>query len=113
MSFLSELRELNTKRAHNDFGHTKDLTDWSEGDWALAIAGETGELCNMIKKRMRNQFDGDQVSDHDVGEEIADIIIYCDLLAARMGLKTLDKLIWNKFNAVSVKRDSPFFMRIE
>jgi NTP pyrophosphatase (non-canonical NTP hydrolase) len=44
---------------------------------ALALAGEVGELCNMIKKRWR---DGADLTD-ECREEIADIRVYLELLA--------------------------------
>lgn len=44
---------------------------------ALALAGEVGELANMIKKRWR---DGVDLSE-DIRDEIADIRVYLELLA--------------------------------
>jgi NTP pyrophosphatase (non-canonical NTP hydrolase) len=44
---------------------------------ALALAGEVGELCNMIKKRWR---DGADMKD-ECRDEIADIRVYLELLA--------------------------------
>lgn len=44
---------------------------------ALALAGEVGELCNMIKKRWR---DGADMTD-EVRDEIADCRVYLELLA--------------------------------
>jgi NTP pyrophosphatase (non-canonical NTP hydrolase) len=44
---------------------------------ALALAGEVGELCNMIKKRWR---DGADLTD-ECRDEIADIRVYLELLA--------------------------------
>lgn len=44
---------------------------------AIAIAGETGELCNMIKKRWRDKVDLSE----EIRDEIADIRVYLELLA--------------------------------
>ena len=44
---------------------------------ALALAGEVGELCNMIKKRWR---DGANLAE-ECRDEIADIRVYLELLA--------------------------------
>lgn len=44
---------------------------------ALALAGEVGELCNMIKKRWR---DGVDLTE-EIREELADIRVYLELLA--------------------------------
>jgi NTP pyrophosphatase (non-canonical NTP hydrolase) len=81
-----------------------DVADWSETDWATAIAGEVGEACNLIKKRRRD--DGAYPSAEDVGKELADAVIYIDLLCARMGLE-LGEIVANKFNEVSERVKSP------
>ena len=65
------------------------------------MAGETGEACNLIKKLRR----GEAVRPETIGEEIADVVIYADLLAARLGLD-LGECVRAKFNLVSVKRGS-------
>jgi NTP pyrophosphatase (non-canonical NTP hydrolase) len=44
---------------------------------ALALAGEVGELCNMIKKRWR---DGVDLTE-DIRDEIADCRVYLELIA--------------------------------
>lgn len=91
---LRGLRELNAHRCSVSFGHGVD--GWSETDWACAVAGEAGELCNLIKKRRR----GDDIGMGAVADEIADVVIYLDLLAARLGID-LGDAIAAKFNAVS------------
>lgn len=70
--------------------------DWTLADWSNAIAGETGEMCNLIKKIRR----GDNVDVQDVGRELADIVIYADILADKLGLNLSD-CIQQKFNEVS------------
>jgi NTP pyrophosphatase (non-canonical NTP hydrolase) len=47
---------------------------------ALAIAGEAGELANLMKK----EWQGDKVDDHNLREEIADIRIYLEHLARHL-----------------------------
>jgi NTP pyrophosphatase (non-canonical NTP hydrolase) len=47
---------------------------------ALAIAGEAGELANLVKKKWQ----GDAVDNHSVREEIADISIYLEHLARHL-----------------------------
>ncbi len=80
--------------------------DWDERDWGNALAGEVGELCNMIKKRHRNLKESDRIPNEELGKEIADIICYCDLLAAQLGLE-LDDIIPKKFNEISDRYDCP------
>jgi len=70
--------------------------EWTLSDWSNALAGETGELCNWIKKIRR----GDKVDVAEAGKELADIVIYADLLAEELGLNLAD-CIRSKFNEVS------------
>lgn len=86
------LRAANMERCVTAFG---GHDDWEPERWALATFGEAGEACNALKKLIRG--DG---SVEDVGHEIADMVIYADLWAARMGL-SLGEIIARKFNIVS------------
>lgn len=73
-----------------------------------ALAGETGELCNMIKKVSRadfgevtgNDLELTQKTKHEMGLELADIIMYCAQIAndLNIDLATCTKL---KFNEIS------------
>ena len=79
----------------------RPIDTWSESEWMVAIAGEVGEAANLIKKRNRPELiDVDEVVD-----ELADAVIYIDLLCTRMG-RSLEDGIRRKFEAVSVKRHS-------
>jgi NTP pyrophosphatase (non-canonical NTP hydrolase) len=80
-------------------------TSWSP-TWATAVAGEVGEACNFIKKRRR----GEEVATNDIGKELADAVIYLDLLAWNLGLD-LGKAVTDKFNEVSERRGTT--IRIE
>jgi NTP pyrophosphatase (non-canonical NTP hydrolase) len=109
---FEKLREQNVRRCEDVF-HPVD--SWSPTDWATAMAGECGEACNNIKKLRR--LDGaDQELDtehnrakliHDTANELADLVIYADLLAARLGID-LGYAVTKKFNEVSEKRGSAF-----
>jgi NTP pyrophosphatase (non-canonical NTP hydrolase) len=77
------------------------LDAWSPTDWACALAGETGEACNLIKKLRR----GEEVESGDIARELADVVIYADLLAARCGID-LGEAVRCKFNEVSHRRGS-------
>ena len=96
---LLVLRKANVKRCVQDFKHSLD--DWSEMEWGCAAAGEMGELCNLLKKRKR----GEDIPLKAVMDEIADVIIYLDLLAAKLGVH-LSGPIRDKFNEVSERRHS-------
>jgi len=82
---------------------------WSLSDWGLAMIGEAGEACNVIKKINRNQNDmvgnlelQDSELKNMLGEELADTVIYIDLLAQKVGID-LSKAIVDKFNKISEK----------
>jgi NTP pyrophosphatase (non-canonical NTP hydrolase) len=94
---FSELRAANQDRL-KDFSHfTKDPEeDWSLNDWAVAAAGEMGEMCNLAKKLRR----GEDISAEDIGKEIADTITYLDFVAWKLGLDT-GSIVQAKFNEVS------------
>jgi len=96
---LKQLSAANKDRCQI-FGH--ELNDWSAPEWGNAVAGETGELCNKIKKLHR----GDVIDLEDIGREAADVVIYLDLLCQRLGID-LQTAIVNKFNEVSEKKGSP------
>lgn len=95
---LLTLRIANQKRCEQSF---HPIDEWSETDWGCAVAGEVGELCNLLKKRKR----GDNIPLKAVMDEIADTIIYLDLLAARLGVH-LSGPIRDKFNEVSKRMNS-------
>ena len=75
------------------------------------MAGECGEACNEVKKLRR--LDGAdsgcdtqrKVLRKKIGRELADLVIYADLLAARLRID-LGKEVVGKFNEVSENRGS-------
>jgi len=95
LSFF-ELRAANVARCA-EFGH--GVEDWSPADWATAVAGELGEAFNLLKKRRR----GEPINNSDIAHELADTVIYLDLLASRLGID-LGAAIRQKFNIVSERR---------
>jgi NTP pyrophosphatase (non-canonical NTP hydrolase) len=92
---LKQLKAANDIRLYNTPAYAPCL-EWTLADWSNAIAGETGEMCNMIKKIRR----GDAIDPKEVGKELADIIIYADILASLLGLDLSDCIV-QKFNEVS------------
>ena len=78
--------------------------------WSNAMAGETGEVCNKTKKLSRlltgdvawnkhNDRDVEKLRE-EIGCEVADVVIYADLLMQRMGL-SLEEYIVKVFNQKS------------
>ncbi len=92
------LRKANVLRCEEVFF---PLNSWSPTDWGCALAGEAGEACNFAKKLKR----GEDIAHIQIGFELADVVIYADLFAARLGLD-LDRLVRDKFNFTSTKRNS-------
>ena len=95
---FDELRDANVRRCEDVF---HGLNEWTLSDWGCAMAGEVGEACNLIKKTRR----GEKINPDDIAEEVADVVIYADLLMARMG-KDLGESVRAKFNKVSQRRGS-------
>ncbi len=69
------------------------------------LAGETGELCNFIKKfeRRRLGIAGGLVDLEAIKEEIADVVICADLIAMDLGVD-LWEAVRKKFNSTSAKK---------
>jgi NTP pyrophosphatase (non-canonical NTP hydrolase) len=95
---------LNSKRSLQWRGDK----EWSLSDWAVALAGEAGELCNVVKKlnRIRDELPGNKPGvtkeslEKELIGEIADIYLYLDLFAEAAGVD-LPSAIKMKFNEVS------------
>lgn len=90
-------REVNQRRDKEVFGDC--LGTWSLSDWATALAGETGEFCNLVKKIRRGDFSIEEVR-QDLANELVDIFGYLDHTANSLGID-LDYAIAHKFNRVS------------
>lgn len=111
---LVRLRTMNGSRVlrwHNGrFGSNTfigDGEDWTSADWSNAMQGEAGEAGNIVKKIRRLETNARWANPEDktelitkLGNELADTIIYADLLAAYYGID-LQEAIIRKFNAVS------------
>lgn len=111
---FSELRTANVARCEEVF---HPLAAWSPTDWACAMAGECGEACNAVKK-LRRHADGTNTTKDPqtvedcvavIGHELADLIIYADLLAARLGID-LGAVVQQKFNVVSDRMSATVFL---
>lgn len=124
---LEYLNKINCRRAAR--WHKDGITEWSISDWAVAMAGEAGEVCDAVKKLRRIETDtvrmsvmprlGDEAllrqadtrrereaAIVEIGKEIGDTLGYLDLLATRCGL-SLEEVFIQKFNEVSEKYSFP------
>lgn len=97
MLTFKKLRKKNIERCWAGFKMLLD--DWSPAEWTNAIAGETGEACNLTKKLKR----GDKIKIKNIAKELADIVIYTDLAAASLGID-LEEAVRSKFNEVSRRK---------
>lgn len=108
---IKELQRISVDRAQR----LTPIYEWELSQWGVALAGECGEACNVIKKinrieigagRMnRNNPAFDELID-ELGAELADTMGYLVLLAAAAGID-LEAAIKEKFNAVSEKHGVP------
>jgi len=98
---FTHFQSANEERCRVAFGH--DPRTWTPEQWACAIAGEAGELCNLVKKVFRGDFTLGTKRE-DILEEIADVIHYCDLMITALDGDT-EVEIRKKFNKVSIRRN--------
>jgi len=110
-SFLRRLRRINVARCAR--WHGPDTEPWTGADWSNAMCGEAGEVANVVKKMRRHETGTGSVNNPSpealrvmLGDEIADTLIYLDLLAAHYGLD-LEAAVERKFDAVSVREGFP------
>ena len=103
------LREANRERQQQrDTGNQIDLS--YRGN---ELAGEVGEVCNLIKKLERERLGirGSRASVGELAKELADVVICVDLIAMMMGID-LDEAVMLKFNETSEKVGLPQRLRL-
>lgn len=97
---LNKLRTANVTRQQ----------EW-QGDLPLTIeyrgnelAGEAGELCNMLKKVARERLGmrGSRANISEIAKEIGDVIVCLDLIAKDLNLE-LSNCVEHAFNTTSDK----------
>lgn len=99
-------RRINVLRCEESYF---PLSYWTASDWGNALAGETGEACNIAKKLRRAELNPKLeagVTIEDLAKELADVVAYADLMAASFGID-LGLAVAKKFNEVSGRVDSP------
>lgn len=109
--FLKKLRAKNVERQLHWAGSDKVDVLFR----AVEFAGESGEVCNAVKKlhRARNGITGNTVDEAAIManliDEIGDVIISLDMLANEFGID-LEEAASNKFNATSKKVNIDVYM---
>ena len=92
---FDRLREANVARCEQSY---HPLNEWTPPEWLMCVQGELGELAGAMKLRRR----GEIVPDEAIAHEMADVVIYLDLLAATRGID-LGEAVRAKFNLVSTR----------
>lgn len=69
--------------------------------WTVAWAGEVGEFCNMLKKKVGH---GHDFTEEQLGDEIGDVLWYLAVIADELGL-SLDQIA--EQNIEKLKRRYP------
>ena len=109
---LAALRPINVQRAKDGF---KCYDNQPLTYWTTALAGEVGELCNMIKKLQRvekggadggSSYTAKDITKEMLKEEIGGIAIYLDLLASLLEIDMEDAII-DTFNSKSARMGFP------
>lgn len=118
MLTFDQLRRVNIarlptfKNRHGQLAHSQpDGSDWSDAEWLQAVLGELGEFANLQKKRLRGDVTDEEFK-REAANELADVQIYLDILAFRLGID-LGWATIEKFNAVSARVGSPVFIHIK
>lgn len=112
MNTLERLRSVNVDRMRR--WHRGANEEWNGADWSNAMCGEAGEAANIVKKLRRHETGmGRSYNTPDLealhaklGKELADIIIYADILGWYYGID-LPSAVVEKFNEVSAAQDFP------
>lgn len=110
---FAALMDIDVERCRRWHPGFPDDEKWTLADWSNAMAGEAGEACNVVKKIRRHEtgqlglLDPPKEDLHEqLGEEIADVILYAFLLAAKAGVD-LELAVRQKFNVVSDRQEFP------
>lgn len=108
---FADLARENANRCNESY---HPIAEWTLMDWAASMAGECGEACNVAKKIRRLQENPSDLP-HDcvdyaalrmeLADEIADAVIYADLLCSRVGIN-MAHAICRKFNRTSLQINS-------
>ena len=107
-ALLSQTNTSRTIRWHGGRpGSPDDKSGWNGADWSNAMQAEAGEAGNVVEKLRRTETDLVGKLDRPrkelmpmLADEIADVIIYADLLATYYEID-LAAAVAHKFNKVS------------
>jgi NTP pyrophosphatase (non-canonical NTP hydrolase) len=94
------MRLAHFKNRHGALAHAHPSgSDWTPAQWLQAVVGELGEYANLRKKVERGDYTIEEALP-ELGAELADVVIYLDLLAYRLGID-LGEAVREKWNRKS------------
>ena len=113
---IDKFQQINEARGRR--WHSSGLDQWSLLEWAGAMAGESGEACNVAKKLRRldlelpNKEAGLAKSDAEalrqkLADEVADTIIYGLLILSQISAAPASSVIARVFDKKSVEYGFP------
>lgn len=108
---LATFSKANLQRCESSAGFNHKAHDWTAAEWLSACVGEMGEIAHVVKNILRlrdglnTKPDTEAELVEKLGEEIADTIIYLDMLAHSQNLD-LEEIIVKKFNSKSKEIES-------
>lgn len=100
MIAFNDLRDANARRADEIDDRKHAISYYSGQHWVCGLASELGEVADIIQDAARGKTLYEDVE--HLAEEIADVVIYADLLAQRYGIN-LGDAVRRKFNKTSEK----------
>lgn len=111
---FSDLRVANVRRGEEIL---RPLRSWSPAEWAYTVAGKCRKACGTVE-RLRRIDDGTNTEKDPqirrdaikrIADELADTVIYIDLLAARFEID-LGSAVERKFNMASDRMKATVFL---
>ncbi|MDA4845254.1 MazG nucleotide pyrophosphohydrolase domain-containing protein [Hoeflea poritis] len=103
---FEQFSSANRARCEAEDGFNHQLADWTPSEWLAACVGELGEVAHVVKTiiRQRDNLVSSEIEDIELkrmlAEEIADTVIYLDLLAQSQEINLSDAIA-EKFNKKS------------
>lgn len=110
---LEQLENINVERGKL-FPDYKYYNDGNSLYYANAATGELGEMCNMLKKFLRDgekatDKDGSKITPYEICLEVADVIIYLEFFCSIYGF-SISEMLRYKFNTVSKIKNCNLFI---
>lgn len=103
---FAEFGRANQERCEATSGYHTGVKEYGAATWALCLAEEAGEVMGAVLGATGQKKRKAHLTAKDVGDELADLVAYADLLAHAMGLD-LGACVAAKWNRVSERIGYP------